>query len=393
MSIEISSNLSSLVLKYANWNTHGSIDQFQRWELREAISTLEQKYIENELSKDQLKNIKLIVDKVLSDDIFSWCKLSIVEEANLQYELKKRSIAIKCFGLNEFPQDIQSLKPYLEKQETPTHHVRDLININEIINWFKKWNGAILFCFSILYSIINFNPGLLLVSLFVCWVQIFIFEVLHHDYIAHGYITPKNKLIEVMLKIYVHAYSSNFERHKVWHMHHHAYWNTDKDIRIESIRACPWVHLMNVTINPDINVELSESIYKKADIIFKKTATPLDIFLNSYQKYIQLFVILSIWLFFGFSAVVYFYFMPWIWYVWWDNFADDFFCISNKQENLPWLYPLSGRNSYHYEHHLTYANSEFKSIEDLFFMLPPWVKYISPDYYFMKLFFKHPATK
>lgn len=64
--------------------------------------------------KDQL--ITNIVNAIINNESYDWSdtSLSIVDEALVQYYLRKNNINIKCYKLNIFPTDTNSLRKYIE---------------------------------------------------------------------------------------------------------------------------------------------------------------------------------------------------------------------------------------------------------------------------------------
>jgi hypothetical protein len=64
--------------------------------------------------KDSL--INNIVDSVLNDNLYDWSdsKLTLVDEALIQFYLRQHSIEIKCYNLDTFPTNTTILKNYLD---------------------------------------------------------------------------------------------------------------------------------------------------------------------------------------------------------------------------------------------------------------------------------------
>lgn len=69
-----------------------------------------QQYILNEYT-----TICKIVDSILADEYYSWDPISIFGEAIVQSRLTENNFDLKCFKLNDFPTDTDTLKNYLEK--------------------------------------------------------------------------------------------------------------------------------------------------------------------------------------------------------------------------------------------------------------------------------------
>lgn len=64
-------------------------------------------------NKDQL--IKIIVNSIIDNNYHDWStyKLTLVDEALIQYFLRKQHIEIKCYNLNIFPTNTTKLREYL----------------------------------------------------------------------------------------------------------------------------------------------------------------------------------------------------------------------------------------------------------------------------------------
>lgn len=63
------------------------------------------------------KEIKNIVSSIINNIEFSWDKLSIIDEADIQRQLRNNDIELKCFNLDEFPTSVQEFQSLLIKKK------------------------------------------------------------------------------------------------------------------------------------------------------------------------------------------------------------------------------------------------------------------------------------
>ena len=69
--------------------------------------------LQHHCNKDQL--IKTIIASIINNTYYDWAdyKLTLVDEALIQYYLREQHIEIKCYNLNTFPTNTTELKEYL----------------------------------------------------------------------------------------------------------------------------------------------------------------------------------------------------------------------------------------------------------------------------------------
>lgn len=81
-------------------------------------ANLDEKVLSNLYNEWQATQIHFFKDKLLHDIIeatvndlpMSWSNLTLVDEAVIQYLLRKRKFEIKCYGLNKFPSNTKQLR-------------------------------------------------------------------------------------------------------------------------------------------------------------------------------------------------------------------------------------------------------------------------------------------
>ena len=66
------------------------------------------------MNKDQLIND--IVTAIISNTFYDWKQhyLKLIDEALIQYHLRKHNIEIKCYNLNSFPTNTDNLRTYFD---------------------------------------------------------------------------------------------------------------------------------------------------------------------------------------------------------------------------------------------------------------------------------------
>jgi fatty acid desaturase len=122
-------------------------------------------------------------------------------------------------------------------------------------------------------------------------------SVIQHDYICHNYITPKNNFWKAASLIYFSILTGEtLLTKKNYHIHHHAYWNTDND----PVQA----RLKNNSLFAYV-LELYQTPFDKPiDHVIDKLPTAFEIWIEKHTKIIFCiglllsFILMPIWLFF-----------------------------------------------------------------------------------------------
>ena len=387
MSTTISPDLIKLVLKKSNWGNYTAINQFQIWELREALSyTLELDYF---IDEDQNPGIIKVITAITNKEIdYTWDKLTLLQEAKIQSELRTRGLEIKCFELNEFPTSIKDFDPIININ----WRIALKFKIYKSIRFIDEYKYFLFLYMIIGYNVIFFNFQFLLSSLIFSYTLHFLLQIIEHDYIMHEYIVPKNKVIEYIVTYVARISLGNYEQVKASHMNHHYFWNQSQDYHTILIRQSKIKSLLDANIYALAKYQtLVDKILEKGLIKLNKMNF-LHRFLND-NYFLTISIIGAIMLScFGIAGFVGFFLTPMVYHIVFGSAPDVTMNMPNKQKNLPWLWPLLLRDAWHYQHHIKYTPNEFKKIEDIFFG-PKILMYLNFEYYLIKLFFKIPDKR
>lgn len=92
------------------------IDQLGLKLERDDFERIYQNWIELQYHRHKDDLIKTIVDNAINEIYYDWSeeKLTIVDEAAIQYFLRKRGIELRCWKLNGFPTDTTELRNYFD---------------------------------------------------------------------------------------------------------------------------------------------------------------------------------------------------------------------------------------------------------------------------------------
>lgn len=345
--------------------TNTSLENCQRWELREALSY----YLTKPADE---RTIKEITKSIVNQQEKSWNKLTIVQEAELQFSLRDHGIEV--LGENIWPTDSIGFKQIIKKLSIKTtlkyktidKFLKFLYSID--LSWANKYKTLI--CYLVLVTLF-FDSKLLLLGLllgFLLWIPA---DIIRHDYVEHNYLTPKNKYIRYFIELYIqwlvpstyHDRQGMVEHHKV----HHRYWKTDKDIFTKRVEQEFIPGLQDYDI----------SFIRKPDAV-NDVNVP-------YLIETKLLVFVCVALVYGIANAVFLVLLPYT-IVNVLNFQHDWYFFKFGEKNYPWLFPLTLNQSWHLDHH-----KKFKKIPDNWdrtFNGPRWVRYINPQYYFARLIFR-----
>jgi len=198
---------------------------------------------------------------------------------------------------------------------------------------------------------------------FLLWMPA---DVIRHEYVEHGYIIPKNKIVRFLIETYIQILvpSTHHDQDGVvsYHQTHHRLWKTEQDLFTKRVEQ-----------------ELVPGL-KDYDIsLIRKPKT------TNYLVEIKILCLIILAWTIGISGVVFLFLLPYT-LVNVLNFQHDWYLSRFGERNYPWLFPIALNQSWHYEHHKRFKKIP-NSVGDLF-MGPSWVKFVNPQYYFAIIFFK-----
>lgn len=354
---------------FLNWYNHSyvnkSIDDISIAELREAVSYY---HGITEINSDK-------VDSILESIDSTWPKLNLIEQAILLYKLRLKGYELEL--VDTFPTSIQEFKPIRSLKERAK--IKFYANVDKFdrIKNFKHTYLVI-----VLFLLAYFNNWYLLAwSLVITYVSWTFLEVAKHDYVEHRYIVPKNKILKSIFDFILYVTSPGIYRNKsCWiksHQAHHKYWKTKKDL-FSYIVANNIVLGGSDSFNP---------LAKPDDEQMKKLLSEYKEFPwhIQYLREIEFVGALLIIYFFSFEILFYCVMLPLILKPFLEA-QHDWYMLKFGERNYWFMFPISWNQSWHVDHHETFANKP-TCWDDIFYG-PRWVKYINPQYYFARLFFK-----
>lgn len=373
----------------AQWGGN-PLDTYQIWEQREILSY---KLLDDACAVD-LDLVNTIVKHCLDNTNFTWDRLDLVDQALVQKKLRSAGFTLTVYNLNTFPTSSTQLQSIITVSATPERipepslpiisTVKELfLNYEKVILTITLFSGMAyykfdLFWWALLASCVIANTVLIVI----------------HDGWSHRAITPKNKWLGWFLEYYGYLYSvTTFRKidHKknmmVGHLVHHRYfYDTVKDNIYSGLMHNTWFQYLFMC-NQVADIETTKfyeqqinqeymGLYYKFDKFTKFMADNFRPVLAI--SHIILFLIL------GFKYYLYFVIMP-LWYygLFLHTFVEWLYWkVASDGRDLPFMYPLILGSSYHNLHH---------KYPERVIVGPRPLRYINPQYWFVKLFFKTDA--
>lgn len=365
--IELKQNFSEYD-QFAEWFSHGSyynttLELCQPWQLREALSF----YFNDPILNTKLTNI---VDSIKDKRINHWPTLDLVDEAIIQNHL--RSIGIELVAQNTWPtntNDLLLISKKINKIAQFKYNVVDSVLSNRYSFYASKWLNYKYAIVYVIFILCLFDWSLLVTGLmlgYVCWMFA---DVIRHDYLEHQYLLPKNSIIRTAINAFIYFVvpATNHDQSHVIisHQKHHRFWKTDKDEFTQRVLA--------ETIPGITDYDLT---------LFKR---PVDPSMFQYMPEIRAVVLLIMALEFGLTAPVFFIILPMM-VVNLLAFQHDWYFYKFGERDYPWMFLLALNQAWHYSHHKTFKQNigSWSKV----FNGPTWVRYINPQYYFVRLLFK-----
>lgn len=365
--------------QYRKWGDK-NIDQFSIWELRDMLT-----HSVIELSSTEAALVDKIVDGVLNNQPVEWNKtnLSIYGEAMIQQKLAMRGYQLLCFDLNEFPASVYELKQKIAKEPLVTRITLMKDYWLKIINDFCKLASRYITTLIVILGLVYFHSTLIVPALITSIVIFNCFIVTVHDYWSHSYIQPRNRIIGFLFDYisYILWKSCKLST-KDGHLQHHKFWKSENDPTQLVIDRMHWLNYLLVSSNDVYNSNVIEP-----DRIF---ASPTE--LKFLEKFYKLMIVIAHAIVFLVAGVeIYFYFVilqAWLFTRLFKLFGElvpHYGKETKEQEHdMPWLILLCGSFAYHTSHHM-YTNR--------LYLGKGLLRYINPQYYFIKLFYRTNAKE
>ena len=359
----------------ANWGGK-PFDEYARWEQREILSYSD---------IDNSPNFEL-VNKIAANKITTWANLTLEDEALVQKLLRNRGIDLICYDLNQFPTTLESLQSHTTtlptEQKLKIKYFQTMKYVNELINSIPLQ----LVC--VIAGLLYFQFDLIGYALIEAYIVCNCLVVVGHMGWSHRYVTPKNKLISMILSligvVFWHETTKSARLH--WtcrHLYHHKEWRKEEDDVQGNLAENHWlVYLfLNMKIN-NKNNKLAESFVADLNPTYLKSLDKFSLFIeNNYTKvFLTLHIILLALL--GLKYYFFFVFLQ----IWINKIYSLFFgeivahpgsATRQTEKDHPKLFLICPEYAYHASHHRKNA----------LILGPRLLKYINIQYYFIRLFY------
>jgi hypothetical protein len=360
--------------KFINSIYNKEISNLSTWEYREALSlfSFNNSNVDSNISQEQVKKI---CHAVIKNQKFSWADLNInlYSEAEIQRHLRENGYELRCFNLDNFPTDSETLHKLLTKIKT-SERIKTLKF--KIFSWREHYITPALL---ISLMFVDLNIFQVFLSIFV---SIPLLHAILHWHTLHNInLSYRNGLMRFFGYLIVYCYTFKIDpASKALHLHHHKLWKNENDpIADETKNNNIVMYLLGYSKPGGISKLVADNVkYDHAEFIFPK-------FMLDYRSIILL-ILFSIWvILFGFTSLVTFYLIP-VWYsVIVVNRLNNLVMHGphthqkgKKARDYPWMMPIWGSSAFHITHH-KYPN-------DLYFG-PGLIRYLNLEYWFVLLFF------
>jgi hypothetical protein len=351
------------------------------WEQRELLSF---DYNINHGPTNEL--VEQIVVAIIKNQPMEWdtSQLSLVDEALIQKKLRDKNIELLCYNLDLFPTSTDQLALYIKKIPLGCSRFfkKQLDNIKfYIINYYP-----LLLATTVLLGIIYYRADLLLESLLASWLICNLTFIVMHEYWAHNYIEPKSKLISYILDVIVCVIimlPTTPRKTVKTHIYHHRFFHGPQDNIQFDLDHNNWFnYIFNYKMKT--NAKLNQWLLEQSDNDFAVEYKKLD----RVQKFLEdhttsILIVTHIMLLIGLGLHYYLYFVlvPILFYKLIFFYFSEVLThkIYKDDRDMPWAYPIVLNTAYHNTHHM--------QINKLV-LGPKILRYLNPQYYFIRIFFK-----
>lgn len=368
-----------------NWGSK-PFDEYQIWEQREILSY-------QWLDTPSIF-ITQIVNSITKNKEFAWGKLELIDQAQIQKSLRQQGIDLLVYDLNTFPESTEEIKPYI-KHLTLKKSVTEKIHsfIFQTKNLLRSCESV---CFTLILiaGLIYYKFDLFWWSLLASCVIANTALIVVHDGWSHNSVTARHRILGYVLDLYGYLFTvatmgktNQKKTMSSGHLIHHRYfYDINKDNIYSDLNHNNWfqyIFMFGITYDKK-NVEFVDNqstkdfipIYNKMDSISKWMEdhtqallgiTHVVLFLLLGLKYYMYFVLIPVW----YYGIFLYRFVEWLF---WKTAIDG--------RDLPYTFPLLLGSAYHNSHH---------KYPDKIIVGPRPLRYINPQYWFVKIFFKRHA--
>lgn len=364
-------------------NSNNPIDEYPIWEQREIIS------FSAISTSPNFDTVDSIVKNFLNNNLnFAWEKLDISDEALAQKKLRDAGIQLLCYNLNVFPASVAELKKYSKKLPIKKYIKNKIVSRTWAIRELLRKSMFVIFALFLFSCLVYYKFDLIGWSLLAAWLIVNTAVIVAHEYWGHNYITPKNKFIGYILDLYggliaMPIGSSNVRQaSRTYHSFHHRYFPGDQDLIQYELANNNWFQYL-FRFNIKTNEKLANQYNIMADHEFKQVydkLDPVEKFFDKHTTKVLLIVHLILLTILGFHFYVYFVLVPIQCRIILIMFSEVItHKINTIDQDMPWAYPLVLNTAWHNRHH--------RHVDKLV-LGPMWSRYINPQYYFIRLFYK-----
>jgi len=378
MKINVSEINKLEFIKFVKNNFNKSPKDLKPWEYREALSLCIFSEVDfpKTLNKTQINKI---CKSIITNRDFSWAdlNLNISDEAEIQRQLRKHGYELRCFELDIFPTDSQSMNKLLIKSKI-TNNLREKYYT---FKWSSFWLTPILLV-SLFFADIN-----IWLTFLVTYILAPMLTSVLHNYMLHDTnLRFKNKLLEFLGLFLVYFYVFDVRPGaKEFHNYHHKLWRTKNDPLINEMKASNLFSYVFSYRDPSKTQYQQISSLVEYCLTEPSTQPTYHSQLLKYRWWIVSLFVASWIVIFGFSSWVSFHLIPvWVSIVIMNRTNDVIFHgpktwdDHRKERDVPWLMPIMFGSAYHITHH--------KYSDDLYFG-PGKVRYYNLEYWFTLFFF------
>jgi hypothetical protein len=363
--------------QFVNWfksYANTDISTAEPWTIREALSYW--------IKTPKYQTIKHISKNILANSPYTWNQLNLLDQALLIRKLRYHGYEVE--SVNVLPTSVQEFHKLLKK-----------ISLKEQLkNKWHDWNiyGCIYDVFdnylcltTIVIGLIYYNNfTLLLAGLAVTWILWALTEVIKHEYLEHRYVVPKNTIIRYLSDLILYAVTPKIYLDKAQavreHNYHHLYWKSERDEFIKKVRSALIPGLddpmfLNRPTAENLNKLLAEHQQGK--------------FLIKYLVELRVLFAVGFVAVFGLEYFIFLVLLPVILKTVME-YQHDLYIDRFGEKDYWWTWPLSLNQAWHLEHHRTFKRKPVSW--DEIFRGPRLLKYLNPQYYFLRLLFRLKST-
>lgn len=221
-----------------------------------------------------------------------------------------------------------------------------LKNITNVYGYFylKVWMLHLV----VLSSLFLIDIKYVVYGLIVTFFYMPLSQLIHHEYVSHQYVQPKNKWIDLVCLFLLYFSDTAALDKYAWHINHHVKW---RDPAIDPVQqkmalTSKWRYLFGLTVPLDVDVPPRKNMLLENNQWVKMFDAHVSKIFLTYI--ILMFIVLPLPWFFVFCIYPYWLIMMLF------NLHDQLFHGKNKDPDSAWYLPIYGNAAWHIKHHEEY---------------------------------------